>query len=259
MTFDSGFLLTVLIGVSGTVILGSVIVFNLLRPDRAAAMRPTVPDTEPEPADEPSPNRPLIDESTVYDPSLATASPVGPYGTLYMNILITLVGAALLLVGGYTSITTNTTVQNARDSRDWPSVLGYVESASPEISGNGYRVALTYSYEVEGQVYENDRISFRSEEPIFLTIGRITEYMNDKGYIEGRRIRIYYPESDPAASVLESEHDAQPNFVLFGFVGGLVGAVIVGFGIANGSASVRELIRTARQKPTSLPPEEVVA
>lgn len=176
--------------------------------------------------------------------------------------------AALLLVvsivamaWGANRVITNLRIENeASDSEGWPSVLGSVASVSNIGSGGNYEAGVTYTYEVDGQVYVNDQISYRQQEPYFLTAARFSDYLEANGYVPGRRIRVYYDPAQPQRSTLLHNHDIALNSTLLGVAIVVGGSIAFGFALGALLAAVqyyrsksREQSTTPTQQPSPMP------
>lgn len=224
----SGLILTLLIFASGALILFSVAVSTMLQNlSRATATQPTdvALDDKPVAVQQSNPalgyERPFANSATKRPP------------TILVTVALVGLGGGLMLYGGYAAFSNTTLLRTASDSKDWPSVLGYIQSVETKREDNGYRAAVTYAYEVENNAYLSDRISFRTEEPVFYTGDLYQRFLNENGFIPNRRVRVYYDPSAPESAVILREHNVSVQAIIFGLIEIVVGAVMIGFGITN--------------------------
>lgn len=111
-------------------------------------------------------------------------------------------------------------VQKATASEEWPSVQGTVRSSGvrEETSSSGsrrsssttYHASVVYDYQVGGQAYQGERISYG--EYGTGDSGRAQKIA--AGYPEGAEVRVYYQPDDPQESVLEPGTGGVPWFFL---------------------------------------------
>jgi len=162
-----------------------------------------------------------------------TASVTKRPPSLIVGLLLVMMGVGLLGWGGLRIYRGLSTVEDARNSEDWPSVLGQITLVQADTSDNRYQPVINYVYEVDGKTYSGDRFSFRRQEPFFLTLNGYNNYLLQNGYVQGRGIRVYYEPNNPKNAVLVREHDISLNYVILGAVGVFAGAIVLGFGIAH--------------------------
>jgi len=106
--------------------------------------------------------------------------------------------AAVLWIGVSRSL-------NAQASETWPTVSGTVTSTSSIIVPGKLFIELTYSYTVDGQTYENDRVSFSpkpSAQSSFDLFTYRSLFLSAAQKNEGSSITIYYQPDNPANSTL---------------------------------------------------------
>lgn len=99
---------------------------------------------------------------------------------------------------------------SAEDSSRWPSVQATITLS--EIAGEytdsvkSYwvvRPSIKYAYEVEGQAFEGDRLTFRSIKRSFGMAEHGLERLLNK-YPVGQPVQVYFNPADPSQSVLEA-------------------------------------------------------
>ena len=157
------------------------------------------------------------------------AARILPWGILAMGTLTLYLGIATM-VGGWAS-------------EGWPSVPGvvanseietqYSNSNSTTRSNFTYHASVQYDYEVEGETYSAERVSFGEYgtgdgEYAQEVVGR---------YPAGAEVTVHYDPDDPARAVLEPGLHGLPWFYL------LLGTPIFLFGLAL----QRYLSRLSRQ------------
>lgn len=88
-----------------------------------------------------------------------------------------------------------------------------------------YRVDVRYSYDVDGQSYDGNRIAYGSDIIIHKDIDRLMAMLDDDG------LQVYYNPADPQESVLFLKHPSgkdKPE-LFFGIVMIILGVVIAVF------------------------------
>ena len=113
---------------------------------------------------------------------------------------------------------------NAQASETWPTVSGTVTSTSSFVRPGRLRVILSYSYTVDGQTYENDRVSFSpkpaDQSDFFGLLENMSLFLSAAQKNEGSSITVYYQPDDPENSVLV------PSGAIFFFIY-LFGAILM--------------------------------
>jgi hypothetical protein len=104
--------------------------------------------------------------------------------------------------------------------KDWPSVPGKVTSSrvsyDSSSSENGAVPFVTYTYEVQGKTYKENRIS-----PGILTVAGETSAEKVVAlYPKGKEVSVYYNPKNPAEAYLEKSSQRQ--------IGGMCGIIIMG-------------------------------
>ncbi|TVS12861.1 MAG: DUF3592 domain-containing protein [Wenzhouxiangella sp.] len=115
-----------------------------------------------------------------------------------------------------------------RASLDWPSVSGtVVEAAAAPVSGArigpGWRIRVSYEYEVDGRSFASDRVRLSRR------LGEKTEIKAREElvlYEPGEPVPVYYDPDRPARSVLVTGPDKRAWFGLSVGIGLLVIAVL---------------------------------
>lgn len=106
------------------------------------------------------------------------------------------------------------------NAKEWPKTTGVVTSSYVSSGGRGGdRLNIRYDYAVAGKHYQNDRFNFG-----LLSLDGNTsnaQHAADR-YSLGKRVEVYYQQSDPTNSVLENKLDLKDNLL---FVLGLLSAV----------------------------------
>ena len=98
------------------------------------------------------------------------------------------------------------TIRRAADSEKWPVVPGVVlESAVAAVREDGrqrFRPTVRYSYEVDGQRYECNRIQWAAEG--FRKYTRARRLLDR--YRSGSAVKVHYDPSRPGFAVLQTGH-----------------------------------------------------
>ncbi|MCK9606640.1 MAG: DUF3592 domain-containing protein [Methylomonas sp.] len=106
------------------------------------------------------------------------------------------------------------------NAKDWPKTTGVITSSYLSSGGRGGdRLNISYDYAITAKHYQNDRFNFG-----LLSLNghsSSAQHAADRHPI-GKRMAVYYQESDPANSVLENKLDLNDNLL---FVLGLLSAV----------------------------------
>lgn len=115
-------------------------------------------------------------------------------------------------------------------AQDWPTVNGKVIYATVETrhshSSHGgtttsYYPKVTYEYTVNGQRYQNSRISFGLE----VGLGNYNAVLRKVAtYPINSTVQIYYDPNDPSQTVLEKN---SPSSKIFLFVGALIAVILI--------------------------------
>lgn len=103
------------------------------------------------------------------------------------------------------------------DSSSWPTVTGEVSEAwaSPlpgAQAGPGWRIGITYDYQVAGQSHTGDRLRFSRR------LGGRTRAQAEQAlvsYVPGGPIEVHYDPANPARSVILAGPDRRAWFGLF--------------------------------------------
>ena len=149
--------------------------------------------------------------------SRGTSSPVK---TMLLAGLFFVIGVIVLLWG-------ITSSQSAFKSVNWPSVSGMVTdahmSSSSDNDGTTYSAKISYSYQVNGQVYGGSRVSFGDVSTS--NSGDAQKVL--ARYPTGATVSVYYNPAAPSQTVLEPGFSAGLLLplgigTLFTLVGGLM-------------------------------------
>jgi hypothetical protein len=129
-----------------------------------------------------------------------------------------------------------------RKAKDWPSVLGTVESASlnkqhrahiAQSNHTEYRDVsiprIKYTYAVNGTVYENSRIGFGRY--IRITDGLGRKLM--ERFPHGASVAVYYDPADPNESVLEKRSTYTYGMYAFSIASMIAGILFFGVWLAQ--------------------------
>ena len=134
------------------------------------------------------------------------------------SIFISFVFALVFIVGGwlfYKHIS-QTIIDEASASKDWPTVQGMVSSSDIRSSiSDGdemYSIDLLYAYTVQGENYTGDRVS---------TVSTSTSSLSDvdedlSKYPEGGLVTVYYNPEAPSISMLEPGADFFTYIITYG-------------------------------------------
>ncbi|MDH5680189.1 MAG: DUF3592 domain-containing protein [Spirochaetota bacterium] len=127
------------------------------------------------------------------------------------GIIFTLIfgtkGIIFMVIGSFS-------VENAKDSVNWPATDGLITTSRIEIvvrksrrysKTTGYTTTTTrsrearvfYDYQVNGQHYSGDKVSYKSIKP--------DDAVNK--YPKGKKLRVHYNPDDPSTSVIEPGYD----------------------------------------------------
>jgi hypothetical protein len=116
-------------------------------------------------------------------------------------------------------------------SNDWPSAVAVVTSATirqtsqPRSSGAAWTPEITYSYQVDGVVYESSGIRFGSMES---TDREWVERQVNERFAVGKELVAFYDPENPSRAVIEKGYDPfLMAYVLLGLVFAAVGAFYV--------------------------------
>jgi len=101
---------------------------------------------------------------------------------------------AFVLGGAWLSIYGLVELNRAGKSPDWPSVTGKVVSMA---SGSGSSYDLMYTYEIDGQTFKGNQVSFSR----LLTKDDTRRVLRE--YPEGKTVDVCYDPANPKISVLE--------------------------------------------------------
>ncbi len=117
----------------------------------------------------------------------------------------------------------------SKASLDWPTVSGTVLSSQVDEDydsedGYTYYPRVTYQYNVDGQVYESDRVFFGAdntpEEDAYAIVAQ---------FPAGSMVTVYYNPDKPKQSVLMPGDEYAPGFlIIFGVISLAISAVIFG-------------------------------
>lgn len=104
--------------------------------------------------------------------------------------------AGLALCLGFFAYWLAANVPRGFASESWPTVNGQATKVRYETSGDSIIAEITYTYNVDGVAYENDRIDFASMRESV----EVTNLFKSRNV--GSTVRVYYDPDDPATSVL---------------------------------------------------------
>lgn len=112
----------------------------------------------------------------------------------------------------------------ARNSTNWPTVMGVVKSsnlARKDGHGSGYRADILYEYTVNGVLYSSDEVFYQGSS----TYGRASEARKTLNrYPAGRQVVVHYRPENPEIAVLEP--GVKP--VQYALMGGGLSFLIIG-------------------------------
>lgn len=140
---------------------------------------------------------------------------------------ICLILGTLFLVGGWSVVTLwgKPTLQNAKESVEWPTVKGVVtESKVSSHSGDGsttYSANIIYRYSVNNTLIHSERVWFGDN---YSTSNRSMFTKIVQKYPVGKEVTVYYKPDDEFISVLE------PGPVTSSYIGNFVGWVLLAIG-----------------------------
>lgn len=151
------------------------------------------------------------------------------------KIIIRIILVTLLLFGIGFSIYGFYSLQDALNSKTWPSVDGKIISSeiktriSSTSTKNEYEPIIRYEYSVEGKIYISDKILFGSA--IYLRKKVAENFLNN--YKVGKKVQAFYNPNNPNISVLEpgANWDAY-KILLFG-LGFIIISLIIFFLVRN--------------------------
>ena len=148
------------------------------------------------------------------------------------------IGFVFLAVGSYQFL------QGAK-SQDWPATSGIIARSEVKSTSSRtrtsnrhsknktrYSVSVVYTYQVDGQDYENNRLSYGGKK--YKARPQAVEAM--KPYKRGAKVDVFYAPEDPASSVLVKGSGTAG--VAIG-----VGAILL---LLGGAASIIMIVRVRR-------------
>ena len=111
-----------------------------------------------------------------------------------------------------------------RESCDWPSTTGLIESASvfDDYAWEAYAIRVIYGYAVAGESYRAKRIQF-GENTRYRTRKEAEQVFN-LSFKPGSEVRVFYSPTQPARSILR--HNVKSSPVLMTLVGSFL--IVVG-------------------------------
>lgn len=126
----------------------------------------------------------------------------------------TIISISLLLVGLLLIYLGVLTIGQANESRSWPTVTGRITdirtvsdlSVAGEMPDTEYHYAVTYTYEVDGQAYRNDRYSLGEGDNAGGRTYDTEAEAREAGfaaYTPDDDITVYYDPTDPSSAVLD--------------------------------------------------------
>ena len=147
-----------------------------------------------------------------------------------------LAGGIFFLVGLGMSFLGYRLIRKARESANWPSTPGTIESSTVDVERERERDSegdvhyetkyipnIVYQYQVNGMDYAGDRISFSGGS----SSNRTRAYRITNQYPEGAEVAVHYDPEDPQESVLQPGATWKTYIVLvMGVVFSLVGVLI---------------------------------
>ncbi|WP_171816224.1 DUF3592 domain-containing protein [endosymbiont of unidentified scaly snail isolate Monju] len=105
------------------------------------------------------------------------------------------------------------------NAQSWPRADGTIESSSFVLAGSKPSTTsekVSYSYQVDGKIHENDRIYF----------GMVISSRNKPlSYRKGEHVYVFYNPDDPSESVLRTDDTHSVIFV------GFAGMAFIGFSL----------------------------
>ncbi len=134
------------------------------------------------------------------------------------SIFISFVFALVFIVGGWLFYkhVSQTIIDEANSSKDWPTVQGMVSSSDIRSSiSDGdkmYSIELLYAYTVRGENYTGDRVSAVSTSTSSLS--DVDEDLSK--YPEGGLVTVYYNPEVPSISMLEPGADFFTYIITYG-------------------------------------------
>jgi hypothetical protein len=118
-----------------------------------------------------------------------------------------------------------------KDTLRWPAVPGRITNAElcADTSGDGvsYFPHVTYSYEVDGKIFENDAIAIGGSTGTFR--GRAQRWLDR--HPKGSLVTVHYDPSDPTSAVLQRRSTNARLATLIGLVALVAGVAMIGFAL----------------------------
>lgn len=156
-----------------------------------------------------------------------------------------LMALMILLFGGGLAFSGGRMIYRTRASTAWPTTEGSVVSSTVETLRSKRSVSfhpeVRYRYEVNGQSYTSDTISFGGNDSGALAAAQ--SYTHH--YPSGAKVTVHYEPEDPSVVCLECGSAGMANYVVT--LGGLVLAAVAAFGLADmARASLKD---RRRQQP----------
>lgn len=141
-------------------------------------------------------------------------------------------GFIFIAVGGIFGTFLIVQLMKAIQSRQWPYAWGkiqkastryvIVKSAAERVGGHkSTQVDYTYTYEVNGQPYTSQRVTFSDK--IVKTAGTLEKLLQEFG--NGQQVKVYYKPDDPSFSVLK------PGPTVYNFTPFITAVLFIGAGI----------------------------
>jgi hypothetical protein len=154
----------------------------------------------------------------------------------------TLIGLLFLLIGGFQ-------LRQGLKTNDWPAAAGrIVESKIVEkkvdgssgrrrsrISDMDYTVDVRYSYEVEGQKFEGDRLRYGNESHD----SRASAMEEQSLFAPGKALQVYYDPKTPSQSVLIKGIGLSWLGMALGLMALVIGLLVVFYMVRSRAARIR--------------------
>ncbi len=109
------------------------------------------------------------------------------------------------------------------EARNWPAVLGTVDElrlvelgGDEAAPGTRYRIAGSFSYEIDGQLLSSDSIS--AYDWVFGSEDRATAYLAQNRIALGARLPVYFDPDDPSRALVVRTIPFYRMEVILGFI-----------------------------------------
>lgn len=146
----------------------------------------------------------------------------------FLKIILYVFGVSGVLVGILAVVFGYGHTRDAKASESWPLVQGIVAESYEDVqtsthsSGSGRSTTMTsyvptvrYNYQVDGQAYSNDLITYASKN----TANRDYAQQVLKKYPKNANVDVYYNPQKPESSVLEpGAHSSSALWLILGLV-----------------------------------------